>query len=945
MSKKASSPDPSGFPGIPGILRIGGELFIKLFEKQENYALIVTNEKGIISNWNTGASKIFKYTGEEATGRHVSFLYSRSEKESDTPEKEFEKVIAQGEGESTLLFSGKDGSNFYVKCFLFPIEDEQNYVKGYIKVIQTLHDPAKNPDTQEFLKKIDQALTLSLDYNLILKQVINLCVPAIADWVYVDQLQKDGSSKRIEVIHADPAKVKLAEETKKFTAVADALNYPQARAQYKSRSILIPKITDEIIHKSAQNGDHKRIMKEINPNSLIAIPLIARGKTLGTLTFMVGESGRTYSKKDLKLAEEVARRTSLVLDNALLYEQARWERNRLQSVFTGAPVAIGIVSGPEYILEMANAPICEIWGRKAEDLLNKPVFKAIPEAEEQGFKAILDKVRATGDPFVGKEVPVNLNRGGKMELLYLNFVYQPVPDAEGSIDIIMAVAIDVSEQVQARKRVEESEKNLQIALDAGSMGTWHLNLENDISSRSLQHDQIFGYSSLLPKWGFKEFHSHILPADREMVANKFKEAMSTGHLSFEARIINAQNELRWIAVQGQVFYRNNEAVNMAGVVTDVTELYVARQEAQENAERFKMLLETIPQMTWTHKQDGSVTFFNQQWYNYTGLTKQQSLGLGWKEAIHPDDLPYSITMVSDARQTEQPFEMESRFRRGSDGMYRWQLVRALPVRNESGEVFLWVGTATDIHDQKMQSSLLQKQNIQLDEINKYLDNFVHTVAHDLRSPVANIIGLLSLLNLNGEDARNVVVAEKLKTSVERLDNTLKGMIKLIEIQSNSETNTELLFLQEIFEEVSKEYAGELHEIEHTINCELEHCPPLRFIKPFMESIFRNLISNSIKYRREGEPLEITVSCRKEDDFIILRFRDNGIGIDLKKHGKNLFKPFVRFTQQASGKGIGLHIINNMLQRHGGKVEVNSSLHTGTTFELYLKQEMGGATDN
>ena len=919
-------------------IHLGSEMLLKLFEKQENSAVIKTDTDGFIRSWNAGAGNIFKYVPEEAVGKHISLLYPKKEKEEKDPAREFEKAKMQGESESTLLLLRKDGSSFYAKCFLFPVQDGEKDITGYVKVIQTLHDPQKSVDIEGFLNEIDHVLTSSLDYRTILKQVIKLCVPTVADWVYVDQLQKNGTSKRTDVVHADPSKARLAKETQKFTATAGALNYPQAKAQYQRKSILIPKITEEVIVKSAQNKEHERVMREINPNSLIATPLIARGRTLGTLTFMVGESGRTFSRKDLKLAEEIARRTALVLDNALLYEQAQWERNRLQSLFIEAPVAIAIVSVPDYLVELANPPICELWGRSQNELLGNPIFDVIPEAEEQGFRALVDQVVQTKKPFIGNEIPIELQRGESKELLYLNFVYQPLSDKEGNVHSIMAIAIDVSEQVQARHRVEESKEQLRIALEAGKMGTWHLNLENDTSSRSLEHDMIFGYSSLQTKWGIEEFTAHLLAEDREMVSQKFEQATATGSLSFESRIKRADGELRWIAVQGQVFYNSNgEAERMAGVITDITELVQARQKAQENAERFRLLLETIPQITWTHTKDGAVSFYNQRWYDYTGLTKEQSLDYGWREIIHPEDLSLSVETISKATQAGEAFEMENRFRRASDGMYRWHLVRALPVRNEKGEITIWVGTSTDIHDQKMQSNLLKKQNQKLDEINKYLDNFVHTVAHDLRSPVANIIGLLQLLTFKEEDSRNINISDKLKTSVERLDNTLKGMIKLIEIQSISGSSTQLLSLKEVFEDVVSEFTSTLQDIEHSVTIRFEGCPPIIFIKPYLESIFRNLISNAIKYRNENLPLQMDVSCRKEGEFVLIQFKDNGIGIDLQKHEKNLFKPFVRFTQQASGKGIGLHIINNMLQRNGGKVEVESTLGEGTTFKLYLKE--------
>ncbi len=141
-------------------------------------------------------------------------------------------------------------------------------------------------------------------------------------------------------------------------------------------------------------------------------------------------------------------------------EEAMRHRQYLQNVFEQAPVGITILQGPDYIIDLANPGICELWGRKKQDILGLPVLDALPEVKDQGIKELLDGVYTTGVPFVANELPVMLERKGTMEMVYLNFVYHPMRDSSGSINGIIAVAIDISEQVEARKKIEGMNREL-----------------------------------------------------------------------------------------------------------------------------------------------------------------------------------------------------------------------------------------------------------------------------------------------------------------------------------------------------------------------------------------------------------------------------------------------------------------------------------------------------
>jgi len=166
-------------------------------------------------------------------------------------------------------------------------------------------------------------------------------------------------------------------------------------------------------------------------------------------------SGRELvARVSATLAMAQLRRETIRVEQAARVE-AEAERERLYAFLLQAPVAIAVFRGPQYVVEFANPRVCEIWGRTRAQVLGKSLFEALPEASAQGFETLLDGVRATGVPYIGTELPSILDRDGRRDTIYWNFVYEPIRERDGTIDRVMVVATDVTEQVSMRERVEQ----------------------------------------------------------------------------------------------------------------------------------------------------------------------------------------------------------------------------------------------------------------------------------------------------------------------------------------------------------------------------------------------------------------------------------------------------------------------------------------------------------
>lgn len=252
---------------------------------------------------------------------------------------------------------------------------------------------------------------------------------------------------------------------------------------------------------------------------------------------------------------------------------------QMLDLFGQAPVAIAIFRGPDHVIELANEAHLKIWDRTAEQVIGKPVFEAIPEARGQGFEELLANVLTTGESFYANELYAQLIRNGKPEMVYFNFVYQALRELDGTITGVIVVANEITEQVESRKKVENSELRLSLALDASQIGVWELNITDDTAERSPRHDQIFGYDKALPAWGSRIFRDHIYEADRPIADACFEEAFESGSLFMQVRIVRPDQTLAWIEARGKTLYDTfGKPQRLIGVVADIT---AQKQTAQQ----------------------------------------------------------------------------------------------------------------------------------------------------------------------------------------------------------------------------------------------------------------------------------------------------------------------------------------------------------------------------
>ena len=227
-------------------------------------------------------------------------------------------------------------------------------------------------------------------------------------------------------------------------------------------------------------------------------------------------------------------------------------------------------------------------------------------------------------------------------------------------------------------------------------------------------------------------------------------------------------------------------------------------------------------------------------------------------------------------------------------------------------------------------------NEQLQKTNNNLEEFTFAISHDLKTPLTSLKLCLDLMEDSSDPVAKASYIEMIRRSGKRLEKTIMGLVEILDVYTKNHNITKTINLEEFYKDIKEGFCtySTTKEVSFTGNFSIRE---IKYIEPYLNSIFTNLISNSIKYRVPGRPLEISIRSSRQEKNVLLTFSDNAEGIDLAKYGPKIFLPFTRFNNEQEGRGIGLYIIKKMVEKNGGSIKINSQLNTGTTFLLELKE--------
>jgi PAS domain S-box-containing protein len=412
--------------------------------------------------------------------------------------------------------------------------------------------------------------------------------------------------------------------------------------------------------------------------------------------------------------------------------------------------------------------------------------------------------------------------------------------------------------------------------------------------------------------------------------------------------------------------------------------WISRQQAliavRESERRFRHLADAIPQIVWITRPDGYHEYYNSRWYEYTGMTPAESIGWGWSTPLHPEDKDRSEARWKEATTSGDPYEIEYRFRR-ADGIYRWFIGRAVPIRSATGEIVRWFGTCTDIDDQKRESERLEEMvrerttalsrtntalqlevmerrraeereraaAVELRRSNEELEKFAYVASHDLQEPLRKIQAFgdrLSTRCQNQLSEQGAEYLERILSSAGRMRRLIDDLLTFSRVTTKTQPFAPV-DLNEVLAEVVADLEARLIQVDGRI--EVNPLPTIEADQTQMRQLFQNLIGNALKFRRADTPPVVSV-CSVEWNSLPsdadpprpsgqgwrITVADNGIGFDQQFVGR-IFEVFQRLHGRGEyeGTGIGLAICRKIVERHGGVIAARSQPDHGATFIIDL----------
>ena len=676
-------------------------------------------------------------------------------------------------------------------------------------------------------------------------------------------------------------------------------------------------------------------------------------------------SGNVYAIIDMSVDV-----TEQVLANHRIAESQK----QLLDSFEQSPVGIAILKREGLTFTMANAFYGALVGRKPKDLIGKPLLDALPELDGQGFDALLENVIATGIPYIAKEVAAELVRGGTRETIYIDLAYQPHYAGDRSVSGVFVVAIDVTQQVVSRKKVEASEAKLRsvIATAPAGIGLF-VGRDLIVELPNQTFIDIVGKGSDIAGKPLREIMPE-LETEGQPFLKILDDVFTTGKMfhSYGSQVRIVRDGILhydyYNITYTPLFDENNQVYAILDIAIDVTETIKARQQAEAAEASLRGAVELAELATWSLDIKTNTFSYSQRFMDW----------LGFSDATQTADEVYNL-LPGDYRQSVFN-AIQDAIHPGGSGSYinehpiinkltgeqRIIHAQAQILYDPTGVPETLRGTAQDVtKERELQQQLeylvkkrteeLQEANAgladaidSLQNTNAELAQFAYIASHDLQEPVRkmNIFAHMLEDSLGEVDAQSKNYLDKINKSAVRMMNLIRDVLAYSQL---SKEHQEVLStdLNEIaahaiadFDLIIEQKGAKIH---------YDGLPVIEAIPLQMGQLFGNLISNSLKYSREGVPPVIHISAElmpqkavsasglsEEGIWYKLTFRDNGIGFQ-PEHSAQIFNIFQRLhgKSEFAGTGIGLAICKKIAINHHGDIFAEGEPGVGATFTVIL----------
>lgn len=527
---------------------------------------------------------------------------------------------------------------------------------------------------------------------------------------------------------------------------------------------------------------------------------------------------------------------------------------------------------------------------------------------------------------------------------------EPEFNEHGEIESVLVISTDITQLKKTELAMRENEKRFRSLAE---------NSPDLITRHGRDHRYLYVNSKIegltgIPPEAFIGKSYYELPIPEELCPI-FDEHLSRVFKSGKPHEMEytafADTEVNIFSRLVPEFNPHGEIESVLVISTDVTEQKKVERAIRESELQFRTLANSIPQLAWMANADGWVHWFNERWYEFTGTSPEQVQGWGWQKVHHPDHVERVAGFAKQSFAGTEPVEITFPLRR-YDGTYRWFLTRVFPLKSTDGKVQQWLGTSTDITDQKEAADLLEQKvaerTAELELRNRELEQFTYVSHHDLQEPLRKII-MFSDMVQKESDKLSVTAQNRLErviSAARRMSTALRDVLDYASLDKKEQFGP--VDLNEVLAGVQTDL--ELFITEKNAHIVSAALPVIRAVPHQMQQLFYNLLNNALKFARPGVPPQVIITCQRlqpealaahpdlpsQQAYFEIAIADNGIGFQ-PDYSEKIFGLFQRLHNKEAypGSGIGLALCKKVVANHGGKIWASSNAGEGAVFHVLL----------
>jgi len=649
------------------------------------------------------------------------------------------------------------------------------------------------------------------------------------------------------------------------------------------------------------------------------------------------ERGTTYWDWSLIPIKNAQGKTvSLVLSLADVTQRIKADEDLRQAHAQVSSILSSISDGffvinDDFVVTYFNHAAERLLGRRCEDVVGQHLFDAFPEARGSIFEEKYSRALREHEP---TEFETYFAVAP-----YANWYTVRVYPQENGLSVYFQVSTE-------RKRTEDQLHYQATLLESVSDAIFSTDANQIFQSWNRAAETIYGWGAeeVLGKAAYPILQTEI-PGQRQedLLRQLFEQGFWRGE------VIQCRKDGTPIDILAATTVLRDEQGNVSGIVTvnrDITDRKQTEQALRDSELRFRQLADSMPQLVWTAKPDGTVDYYNERYHEFQGITSDDTGHWHWEPVVHPEDLQATVQAWQHAVETGNAYQAEHRILL-SNGSFRWFLSRGVPVRDAAGQIIRWFGTATDIHEQKLAHEEIQRLNetleqrvlertAQLTAVNKELEAFSYSVSHDLRAPLRAINGFSQALI---EDYGSVLdeqahfYLQRIRGASLRMGELIDELLKLSRL-----TRGEMQQQQVNLSAIAREIASELQETDPKRQVEWNIQDGLMAYGDahLLRAVIENLLGNAWKFSSTKAGAQIEFGKTYDRGQPVYFVRDNGVGFDMT-YANKLFRAFQRLHSpgEFEGSGIGLATVQRIIHRHGGRVWAEGVVGQGATFYFTL----------